>query len=168
MGISGVPLTTTSSEIKEALKKHNGIVSRAARELHLHISTLYRAFEADSDLKKYRDDIRIDYEESQLDEAEETLIYALSIRSDDLTNAMKASMFTLNTKGAKRGYVPAEVQAAREEAEQAKSLTLSLAQMQEFAEWQADKLRRQNASPACPSLCPEDAHKPLSTDQSLS
>jgi len=79
----------------EALKKHAGIVSRAAASIELDHSTHYRWLKEDEDYSQQVADL----ENMVIDLAETALLS--KIKEGDTT----AIIFFLKTKGRKRGYI---------------------------------------------------------------
>lgn len=148
-GTKGVPIGKVYSlkDIKDALIKNCGIVTHAAHQLGIARNTVYTIINQNPELKPLIDKLRTDYDTLILDQAEETLRHSTShvMRELDPPTALKAAMYILNTKGRVRGYVPAEVAAAREAEAHAKTLNLALNEMQEFAEWRMQKQADQRA-----------------------
>lgn len=165
MGVSGVPLNYKKSDIVHALTKAGGRIRHAAQYLECSPHSVYRIINADPELLDLLNSLRYDTDERLLDKAEDKLESILD-QIEDVNSGLRASMFVLNTKGAKRGYLPAEVAAAQEEAKAVSSLGLSLEEMQEFAEWRAAKKASQNGSQADLKQPLADSHISQSNDQS--
>lgn len=104
MGTPGVKFGVKKSKIAEALKKHKGVVSYAARDLNTTHGTLLKYINKDPELVELLSNLRHDFENLLLDSAENTLLYGLGKRETDLTNALKSSFYILNNKGKSRGY----------------------------------------------------------------
>lgn len=105
MGIPGVPLNISKDSIKEALKKSKGVMSRAYKMLDCSHYYLYKRVRGDEELNELLKELRAEYEQTLLDEAENTLLFAISRRDTDLGSALKSSFYVLNNKGRERGYV---------------------------------------------------------------
>lgn len=105
MGISGVTWKASKKDIIDTLKKRNGVISRAANDLGVHRHTLTKRICEDADLQELIAVLRNDFIEQKLDDAEETVLFAMNRREEDLGNALKASFFVLNNLGRHRGYV---------------------------------------------------------------
>ena len=105
MGQSGVPLNVSRDEIIEAMKACHGNMVRVARYLGCSHEAIYTRMRSDPELKAELAKAREAFVESLCDKAEDVLIYALEQR-EDLTNAMKSAMYSLNNQGKQRGYSP--------------------------------------------------------------
>lgn len=81
--------------IIDALEKTGGVITAAAKSLNTSRVSLYKWIEADGKLREAKEQA----EESLLDLAESKLFQA--INKGDMT----AIIFTLKTRGKKRGYV---------------------------------------------------------------
>ena len=106
MAVPGKPCPYTKVEIVEALVKHEGRMCPAAKSLGLCYQTVKNFYDAHEDIKQLVDDMRKDFEETLLDSAESVLVFAMNRKDEDMTNALKATIFTLNNKGKPRGYHP--------------------------------------------------------------
>lgn len=110
MGVSGVPLPITHEEIKEAIKKHKGVVSSVCKTLNMGHNAFYVRMGQDPSIKECLDHSRSEFEELICDLSENVLSFALSQR-EDLSSALASAKYVLNNKGKKRGYNhPAENQ----------------------------------------------------------
>ena len=112
MGISGVPLeeTTSRKEISDALIKHQGMVSYAAKEIGCHHGTLLRYLENNPEMAAIREEARKGYIEKRLDVCESVLDILASKVNTDPSNAYKSSVYILNNLGKKRGYAHPKAQ----------------------------------------------------------
>jgi hypothetical protein len=103
MGTPGVSSNFTKEDICSALKECKGVVTHSAIKLKVNRSTLdryIRQFGLEKELKEFREQ----HDEEMLDEAENVLKYALSVRKDDLGNSLKSAFYLLNNKGKRRGF----------------------------------------------------------------
>jgi len=108
MGVSGVPLPITHAEIKEAIKKHKGVVSSVCKTLNMGHNAFYVRMAEDPTIKQCLDEARSEFDDFICDLSENVLTYALSQR-DDLSSALGSAKYVLNNKGKKRGYSPIPV-----------------------------------------------------------
>lgn len=106
MGTPGVPLNLPKDAIVAALKKNDGKVNHASKDLDIHPWTLRKLIKKDPELQDLLQKLRHNYDEKLLDQAEETLKYALEQKHDDVNAALKSSFYVLNNKGRARGYNP--------------------------------------------------------------
>lgn len=90
--------------IIDMLKKHNGLIIRAAQEFKIHRQTLGKKIKEDPELVELVENLKYDYQEGLLDLAEEALNYALEQKNQDINAALKSAFFTLNSRGQSRGY----------------------------------------------------------------
>lgn len=104
MGTSGVPLTIPKNIIINAIKKRNGVLTAAAKDLDCSRPWLIQHVNSDPELKDILAKERNAYDEYLCDKAESVLVYALNKCETDLSNALGASKFILNNKGKNRGY----------------------------------------------------------------
>lgn len=104
MGTSGVPWNATKEQIIEAIKKHKGVLSRVCKELDCCYDTVRKRIDVDKEIRAILDSERQGFDNMLVDTAEDTLLYALSRRGDDLGNSLKSAFFILNNKGKERGY----------------------------------------------------------------
>ena len=103
MGTSGVPWVQDRDVIIAHLKKAHGRVTHAARSLDISNETLRKKINSDPELKALLGEIRNEADELFLDTAENTLLLAME-KHDDMTNALKASFYVLNSKGKTRNW----------------------------------------------------------------
>lgn len=104
MATSGCPWKCDKKTIIRALKSAKGRISHACKTLDVSHNTLVRRIRENEDLVEMLDDMRNGFNESLLDNAEDTLAFALNQKIDDLPQALKSSFYILNNKGEKRGY----------------------------------------------------------------
>ena len=104
MAISGKPWDIEKNTIITILKKHNGVLTRSARELGVAPHTLRLKIQEDPELVKILADERNSFDTTMLDMAENTLMYAMGLQKSDVNAALKASFYALNNKGRERGY----------------------------------------------------------------
>lgn len=104
MAVSGAKWVCSDEDIISALKSSGGRVSYASKALGVVRNTLYNRINEKPYLKELLSEMRHDFEETMLDAAENTLMYALAQQKGDLGNALKSAFYTLNNRGEKRGY----------------------------------------------------------------
>ena len=93
-----------TSTIMEALKKQRGRLTYACKDLKVHYSTLKKRVDSDPELTQFVSDLRNEFENTLLDLAESVVGKAMNDQPNDPTNALKSAFFTLNSKGAVRGW----------------------------------------------------------------
>lgn len=116
MGVCGVPLPITNEEIKQAIKKHKGVVSSVCKSLDIGHTAFYTRMAKDKSIKQCLDESRAEFDELLCDLSENVLTYALSQR-EDMASALGASKYVLNNKGRIRGYSPIPVQSENKDNE---------------------------------------------------
>lgn len=168
MGTPGVPLNIPKETIEAALKLHKGKITYVARQLDIAHSTLYRIIRANPDLEQLTNELRHEHDDFLLDGSEDNLAYFLGERVNNPQQCLTTTFYVLNTKGAKRGYLPAEVAAAQIESNKGANLGLSLEEMQEFAEWRAARKAHRNAKQAETKPRQGDSDTPESSAQAQS
>ena len=106
MAHGGIPISeqVESALIISTLKKNNGVISKAARELGLHRDTLTAFFNSSEELKEILKKARLDYVTSRLDICEEVMDTLMTRIDDDPNHAFKSAMYILNNHGKDRGY----------------------------------------------------------------
>lgn len=104
MGVSGVPWKCEKSRIIEALKRNKGVMTRTCAELDCDYTTLKKRINADPELIEILSDARHTFDNTLLDMAENTLMYAMGLQKTEIHAALKASFYALNNKGRERGY----------------------------------------------------------------
>lgn len=104
MGTSGVPWNISKDSIIEALKARKGKITYAARDLKVHYTTLKKRVYADSELLSLIDELRNEFNAILVDSAEDTMLYAMQNRKNDLASALKSCFYILNNKGKHLGY----------------------------------------------------------------
>lgn len=102
--MANTPWNPPKENIIAMLKKHNGLIIRAAEEFKINRHTLARKIKEDPELVELVENLKYDYQEGLLDLAEETLNYALVQKGQDINAALKSAFFTLNSRGQSRGY----------------------------------------------------------------
>jgi hypothetical protein len=115
MGSPGVKIAIAKKTIIKAITTAKGRVTAAAKCLRIHPSTLKKRIDADPELRGLLHSLRQEYELMVLDEAEDTLMYALENRKKDLSNACRTAQYVLNHRGTSRGYNKIEHISATEE-----------------------------------------------------
>ncbi len=107
MGIQGTKLNIPKSSLMSAIKNNLGRLNKIALSLGCHIETARNYISRDPELVKLLKDYREHRDESLLEGAEDTLQKAIDTNDPvNMANALKASMFVLNSKGKGRGYSP--------------------------------------------------------------
>lgn len=104
MATSGVKFNRSKNEIIEAIKKHNGKLTKVAKHLNCCYDTVRKYTDDDPEIVKLIHNLRQEYDENLCDLAEDTLTDAMDARVGDMTNALKSAFFVLNNKGKNRGY----------------------------------------------------------------
>ena len=115
MGTQGVKCTLTKSEVTEAIKKHDGMLTHAASDLHVCFTTLKNLVDADEELRKLVDDLRCARAYILTHAAEDTLKKCVTKVEADAPTALKASMYILNNLGRKMGYSHEQTKAVQEQ-----------------------------------------------------
>jgi hypothetical protein len=110
MGTQGVKFDRSKFEILEAIKKHNGKLTRAARELNCNYDTIRKYTDDDPEVVQLIKNLRQQYKEDMCDSAEDTLKDAIDGRNVDMTSALKSAFYVLNNLGRERGYTPQQSQ----------------------------------------------------------
>lgn len=106
MGVQGVRFNIPKSTICTAIINNRGRISHIAKTLDYSIRCTREKINQDPELKALLDEYRDQRDESLLDGCEDGLQDAIDNRSVDMSNALKAIFFVLNTKGKPRGYFP--------------------------------------------------------------
>jgi hypothetical protein len=88
----GVPFNPKKEDVLDALKECKGVVTYAAKRLGVYRVTLQTYISKNDDLKDALHGFRFNFNEEQLDAAENVLYYALSLKNEDLPNALKAAI----------------------------------------------------------------------------
>jgi hypothetical protein len=105
LGTPGVKLNIPKASLIAAIKNANGRVSKIAVSLGCAIETVRKYIGEDEELVQMLKDYRQHRDENLLEGAEDTLQKAIDTNDpDNMANALKASMFVLNSKGKNRGY----------------------------------------------------------------
>jgi DNA-binding PucR family transcriptional regulator len=112
MAIGGVAWNPPLQDIIDALIKHHGVVTQAAKELGVVRQTLSVKIAETPELQAILPGLREQLVERKVDVAEETLDWVMSLKDKDVSNTLKATMFTLNNLARKRGYACNEERAA--------------------------------------------------------
>jgi len=121
-----VPLKWKKHEIVESIKKYKGRLTKVAKELGCSYMTIRNHTDPYPEVVELIKHLRMDWNESLLDSAEDTLTDALDARNSDMNNALKSAFFVLNNKGKERGYVPPSKHEPEEK-------TVSLSELAEYA-----------------------------------
>lgn len=90
--------------IVTTLKQMKGRLSHASKALNVSRNTLLKRIREYPEIEELLEDLRNDFSESMLDEAEGVLVSAMDKKDEDMGSALKASFYALNNKGEKRGY----------------------------------------------------------------
>jgi len=124
MGIQGVPTekSYTEREIKEALEKHDGLISYASRELGCKHETLLAYLERHPHMMEVKDKARKGYIEKRLDVCERSLDLLVKRIDQDPSHAYKSIVYILNNHGGSRGYLHPHVKAVHAEGDYQKEL----------------------------------------------
>ncbi len=104
MGTPGVKYVYEKVKIVEALKESKGRITVACKKLNIDYQTLKKVIDKEPELEELLKNLRDDFENTLLDMAESTIQRAMSKAELDPNNAMKAAMYTLNSKGNSRGW----------------------------------------------------------------
>lgn len=102
MGTSGSPWIVEKDVIIAALKKAKGRISHASKTLDVHPYTLRKRIKEHPDLVELLSDLRNHFEEDLLDAAEDCITQAMD--QPDINHALKAAMYTLNSRGKGRNW----------------------------------------------------------------
>lgn len=106
MGVPGVPLNIPKESIATAIKNNNGRMNKIALSLDIGITTARKYISQDAELMALLHDYRQHRDENLLEGAEDTLQKAFDRNDEDMSSALKATIFVLNNKGKSRGYTP--------------------------------------------------------------
>lgn len=102
MGTQGVPWDVEKSVIIEALKRQKGRLTYACKDLDCAYETLKRHINKDPELQEIVSQLRNQFDCALLDTAESVLMKGMA--QEDIAQALRASFYVLNNKGAERGY----------------------------------------------------------------
>ena len=103
LGTPGVPWDKSKEEIVEALKKNKGKLTHAAKSLKCCYDTIRKYTDQDPELVQLISDLRQSHDNELLDTAEDVILHGMT-QQTDLTNALKAAFFVLNSKGTSRNW----------------------------------------------------------------
>jgi predicted transcriptional regulator len=115
MGVGGVPFRPKKESIISALKKHGGIVTRAAIELGVARWVLSKYLSKHKEFDELKEDLRQNFRAQLCDKAE-TALEEILTQNEDTTNRLRSAQYILNNLGKERGYSPLAVQASGETA----------------------------------------------------
>lgn len=101
---TGIKFDPPRASLAASIKNHLGRMNLVCRDFGVDRHTVYKYVNSDPEFRELAAEMRKQYVEILLDNAEDTLAYALSVRGTDLTNSLKASFFTLNNQGKSRNY----------------------------------------------------------------
>ena len=104
MATPGVKLNLTKDAIVSSLKEAKGIISQAAKKLDIAGYTLRKKIKEYPDVQELLAALRHDYENAIIDMAEHCVAVAMYRQAEDPCNALKAGIFTLNSRGKSRGW----------------------------------------------------------------
>lgn len=104
MATSGVAWNVDTSVIIDAVKKHRGKLTHAARTLNVAYETLYKKIQKDPSLVQLVADCRNEYDKDILDTAEDVVYKVMTNLQADAQLALKGAIFALNSKGKERGW----------------------------------------------------------------
>lgn len=106
----------TIEQVKEAIKKNGGFVTRVAAALNCDTRTIYNYYERYPELKEYKEEIQ----EAFIDLAENKLVE--NVKNNDNT----AIIFLLKCKGKQRGYIDKQVIDVTSNGQNINNITLNL------------------------------------------
>lgn len=104
MATPGVKADISKESIVSTLKECKGIISKSAKKLDVSESYLRKRIKEWVDVVELLADLRHNFEELLLDMAENCVASAMSNQKEDPGNALKSSMFVLNSRGAQRNW----------------------------------------------------------------
>jgi hypothetical protein len=104
MGTSGVPWQSDKNKIIETLRARKGRLTYVAKDLGVCYATLQKRIKADSELEELTANLRKEFSANLVSSAEDTMMFAMNKRSDELGNALKSATYILNTLGRDFGY----------------------------------------------------------------
>lgn len=102
--VPGTKFNPPKATIVTVLKDAKGVITTAAKKLDVAPHTLRLFINKDPELVELLANLRHNFEDTLLDMAENTVLYALSKRDEDPNNAIKSAFFVLNSKGQPRGW----------------------------------------------------------------
>lgn len=112
MATRGVAWDCPQSDIMDALRRNNGVITYAAPELGVCRETLIDRCKTDPELKELLARLRNSHVKHKCAKAEKTVEAIMERWEVDASNALKASIFTLNNLGKELGYACNEERAA--------------------------------------------------------
>lgn len=92
------------AKIAQSLKNSKGRITVACKELSVQYETLKKVIDKEPDLALLLKNLRQNFEHTILDMAENCIAVAMNTQEDDPNNAIKAAMYTLNSRGMSRGW----------------------------------------------------------------
>lgn len=104
MATSGSPWIVKKKDIIQALKDKKGRLTHVAKHFHVDYKTIQRKINADSELAQLVSDLRNDFEATIIDLAENCVAATMASMKDEPGLALKAAMYTLNSRGQKHGW----------------------------------------------------------------
>lgn len=104
MAIRGLPWECSNSKIIQALNDAKGRITHATKLLDVDYKTLVKKLESEPELQDALKESRMLFEDQVLDMAETCIANAMAKQEFDPNNALKAAMYTLNSKGRSRNW----------------------------------------------------------------
>ena len=104
MGTQGSPWICEKTTIIASIKKNNGKLTRAAKDLEVAYCTLKKRIDADPELPELVQDLRNGFVNQLLDTAENCVLNAMNNQDADPNNALKSAFFVLNSRGQERDW----------------------------------------------------------------
>jgi len=104
MATSGSPWICEKDTIVKAIKKNNGKLTHAAKDLEVAYYTLKKRIDADSELQELVEGLRNSFVNTLLDTAEDCVLSAMENQDTDPNNAIKSAFFVLNSRGQERDW----------------------------------------------------------------
>ena len=104
MGTSGVLWDVDENTLRSLLQKHSGVINRVAKEVRMDRHTVKRKIEAFPALVELVNNLRENLCHTFIDMAENCLLVAMASQKEDSAGAIRAAMFTLNSRGKEWGW----------------------------------------------------------------
>jgi len=114
MAVQGIKFNVPKSVVSATIIECKGRLNKISDKLNFWVGTVREFIRADPELSALLDEMRNKRDEDLLEGAEDVLQYAIDVKADDLTNALKSAFFVLNNKGRGRGYLPPALQNQQE------------------------------------------------------
>jgi len=111
MGIQGVKFNPSDSDIRDTIKRCEGVISEMARHYKVWRSTMCDYLDDHPEYKLLVAKEREQYIENMCDDAEQTVKRLIKDKEEKAVS-LKAAQYALNNQGRKRNYNHPEVEAA--------------------------------------------------------